>query len=347
MSDRRAFTLIELLIVIAIIALLVSILLPAVASAHRAARQNICTANLQQFGRAYGAYANDFKEFIGSFQGEISDPYAALQHTEHPVVVRQIRYIVNTFDTRRPSFLKLFNSIQEGSGFASVAEQYEHLALWGYASSDMYMPIATCPEDRARLEWRSRPFRPESWNFQPKKLLNSDKSNIEWLPYSSSYQLVPAAAAYSFFLWGNTASPYQQGDTHDTYSLFKVRFGGRRMHHVSFPSGKVAMMDSQQRHAEEDVFYAYPEAKQPLLFWDGSVSLRQTGNANKGWLPRLPETPEATKFDYAPDPGFESPRRTTESVFGYYRWTRSGLHGIDYGGSETRGAIGESRAWHD
>ena len=49
---RDAFTLVELLVVIAIIALLVALLLPAVQAAREAARQTTCRNNLKQIGLA-------------------------------------------------------------------------------------------------------------------------------------------------------------------------------------------------------------------------------------------------------------------------------------------------------
>jgi prepilin-type N-terminal cleavage/methylation domain-containing protein len=61
---QRAFTLIEILIVIAIIALLVGILLPALKNARESAWSTICTSNLQQIGKAVNLYANDYKERV-------------------------------------------------------------------------------------------------------------------------------------------------------------------------------------------------------------------------------------------------------------------------------------------
>ncbi len=59
---RRAFTLIELLIVIAIIAILAAILFPVFARAREKARQASCQSNLKQIGLALRMYCQDYDE---------------------------------------------------------------------------------------------------------------------------------------------------------------------------------------------------------------------------------------------------------------------------------------------
>ncbi|MDW8052901.1 MAG: prepilin-type N-terminal cleavage/methylation domain-containing protein [Armatimonadota bacterium] len=68
---RRAFTLIELLIVIAIIAILASILYPVFAQAREKARQTTCASHLRQVAMAGLMYVQDYDEtfFHGEYRG--------------------------------------------------------------------------------------------------------------------------------------------------------------------------------------------------------------------------------------------------------------------------------------
>ena len=59
---RTGFTLIELLVVVAIIALLVSILLPSLAMAKELARRAICTSNFHQIALASNLYAAEYEQ---------------------------------------------------------------------------------------------------------------------------------------------------------------------------------------------------------------------------------------------------------------------------------------------
>lgn len=64
MRKPRAFTLVELLVVIGIIALLISILLPALSQAREAAKRAVCLSNIRELGNALRLYGVAFKDAL-------------------------------------------------------------------------------------------------------------------------------------------------------------------------------------------------------------------------------------------------------------------------------------------
>lgn len=63
-SLKRGFTLIELLVTIAIIAILMSVLMPSLSGARRAGRATVCSNNLRQIAVAINQYANSNSDAI-------------------------------------------------------------------------------------------------------------------------------------------------------------------------------------------------------------------------------------------------------------------------------------------
>ncbi len=70
-ATGRGFTLVELLIVIAIVAVLAAILFPLFARAREAGRRTRCLANLRQIGVAFEMYTQDYDECFPN----TGDPY--------------------------------------------------------------------------------------------------------------------------------------------------------------------------------------------------------------------------------------------------------------------------------
>lgn len=73
-SGRRAFTLVELLVVISIIGVLVGLLLPAVQSARESARRSSCSNNIKQVGLALHTFHDARKCFPPAFTATTDPP---------------------------------------------------------------------------------------------------------------------------------------------------------------------------------------------------------------------------------------------------------------------------------
>ena len=64
MKKRTAFTLVELLVVIGIIAILVAILLPTLSRAREAAKKTVCLSNMRQLSDYFKLYSVEFNDAI-------------------------------------------------------------------------------------------------------------------------------------------------------------------------------------------------------------------------------------------------------------------------------------------
>ena len=104
----RAFTLVELLVVIGIIALLISILLPALSRARESANRTLCMSNHRQLIAAVVMYQNDWKQRLpfcnwagqedgsaGSFPGPGWLYRRADWNNNYPVGVRSGNYLMS------------------------------------------------------------------------------------------------------------------------------------------------------------------------------------------------------------------------------------------------------------
>ncbi len=133
MSNRRAFTLVELLVVISILGLLMAILMPALQRAREQSKRAVCAANLKQIGVGFSLYLdqnNDRLPFasrmpsIGSPPLPIDDDPIFLADVLLPFLEDQAEVFHCPSD--RPGFSERGEPNEDKSYFETERSSYEY-----------------------------------------------------------------------------------------------------------------------------------------------------------------------------------------------------------------------------
>lgn len=154
----RAFTLIEVLVVVGVIALLVGILIPAAQSAREAARRASCLSNLKQLGIALHSYQSSHGSFPPlTTAGRFSPHVALLPHLELANLYAAINVDVEETDgyespnnTLAIANVSVFLCPSEAGGDRGVGcASYAGCVGWGFQSGGRKNGIFSHPASRA------------------------------------------------------------------------------------------------------------------------------------------------------------------------------------------------------
>ena len=141
---KRAFTLVELLVVLAIIAVLAALILPVLGRARESARATACLSNLHQIGLALQIYVQENHNKLPVMRDAPTDPAVAATNMFPTINKVLLAQFGNTNVLCCPSdFQQLFETTGSSYSWNSLlnGEDADHLVVFGLQFNPHQIPV--------------------------------------------------------------------------------------------------------------------------------------------------------------------------------------------------------------
>jgi prepilin-type N-terminal cleavage/methylation domain-containing protein len=184
MSRRSAFTLVELLVVIGIIALLISILLPTLSKAREAGERTVCLSNLRELGNAIRIYAAQNKDQIPiGYMDQHQFSYFVNWRNQNGTKLSMMGLLAVSRLTSNPKAFYCPTLIEDPSwGYNTPNNRWPNFNNW--PNDPLFDPnnLPSGPQ-HTRITYNQRPV--ACWPSANKP--TSDKNDFRhWVPYQST-----------------------------------------------------------------------------------------------------------------------------------------------------------------
>lgn len=204
---RTGFTLVELLVVVAIVALLIAVLLPSLSSAMAESRRVQCASNLRQLGQAMLLYSHEHR-------GKAM-PFAYVENTPHPTYWYGREYPDRVDPTQGFVWPYLHSDLSTRSVFECPEQprgsyEYEQGGAGGNTSTYGYNAYFLCPPRSSGWKYTIGQFPWQSLDSMPDaaRVLTFADTMIVWgSGLKNSALLDPPWLYLGYGNWSQNSSP--------------------------------------------------------------------------------------------------------------------------------------------